>query len=192
MMRLHVEKIDHTAPPKHVARLGLSNKTPMSRTIGILGFECELCGLAFEKPAAWAKRVSHHYCSVSCANEGRKVRIHTNCTVCNADMEQTLSGAVRVVTCSKFCSSKRRQSDTPNARGFKSYKEEMMRLARRGVCSQCGVRHGPWVVRGIASTFRDAVLTVDKSSGSLWCRPCHFLVLSEDGLRAQNKIKGEK
>jgi hypothetical protein len=29
---------------------------------------CESCGSCFERPAAWAKRVRHHYCSRECAS----------------------------------------------------------------------------------------------------------------------------
>jgi hypothetical protein len=187
-MRLHMERIDHTAPPKHVARLGLSNKTPLSRTIGMLHFNCELCGVVFEKPAAWAKRVSRHYCSRECCSEDKKVRIHTNCRVCGVDMEQTPSEAVKTTTCGKICSSRRRRSGTPRPHSFVAYKNEMVRIAKAGVCSQCGVQHGPWVVRGIKSELVvDAMLIIDHTSGSLWCRPCHFRTLGVVGGRARQK-----
>jgi hypothetical protein len=186
--KLHTDKIDHTAPPKYVAQLGLNNKTTLMRTIGMLGFTCPVCGLTFEKPAAWAKRSNINYCSRECSNEGRKVRIHTKCVVCGVDMEQTPSDASKITTCGKRCSSIRRRRGTPSPGSFTAYKSEMKRIAEAGVCSQCGVQHGPWVIRGIKSELVvDAMLIIDHTSGSLWCRPCHFHNIGVVGGRARQK-----
>lgn len=192
-LKLHTEKIDHTAPPEGVVSLSLNNKTPLSRSAGKLSFACPICYLVFERYACWAKRVNVNYCSRECACEGRKVRVHTNCVVCGADMEQMPSNLGRVVTCGKLCSSKRRQSDTPHPRNFIVYKKAIKLIAKREVCSRCGVRSGPWIVRDIESEFDDGLLDVDASAASLWCQRCHLTDTGPGGGRArqrQRKARG--
>jgi hypothetical protein len=192
-LKLHVEKIDHTAPPEHVARLGLNNKTPLSRAAGKLSFTCPNCYLIFERYACWAKRVNVNYCSRECADEGRKVRVQVSCVVCGVGMELTPSDIGRITTCCKRCSAKRRQCDTPYPRSFTNYKNAVKLIAKREVCSRCGTRSGPWRVRGIESELDDGLLNVDASKAFLLCQTCHFKEVGVIGGRSrqrQRKARG--
>ena len=82
-----------------------SKKTPLIRASNLSRFECECCGLLFDKPAAWAKRCNHHYCSRACHNEARRIKIKKTCIICNKVFFTTPHGWFRHVTCSKECRS---------------------------------------------------------------------------------------
>lgn len=174
-----------TIPPKSGMVRTTSNRTPLYRSAGKLSFDCPVCGISFEKPAAWAKRVSNHYCSVACTNEAKKVRIETHCVVCGKAMEQTPSDAARVTTCGKKCSSIRRRSKNPKPKAFLAYKEVIKQIAQRGVCVLCGAKHGPWVVRGLNGEIgADNELSVTATDAELWCKHCHLKDISPLGIAA--------
>jgi len=192
-IKLHIEKIDHSAPPEHVARLGLNNKTPLSRATGKLNFTCPNCDVVFERYACWAKRVNVNYCSRECSNEGRRVRVEVSCVVCKEHYEIIPAYIGRITTCCKRCSAKRRQCDTPYHRSFTAHKNAVKEVAEREVCSRCGVRSGPWVVRDIESVFDDGLLDVDVSAAFLLCQTCHFKevgVVGGHGRQRQRKARG--
>lgn len=191
-MKVHTERMDRTAPPKHVARLSLNNKTPLSRNAGKMSFACPTCYLVFERYVCWASRVSVNYCSRECSSEGRKVRVLVPCVTCGEDMELTPSAIGKVTTCGKVCSSKRRQSDTPQPRGFVAYKDAAAVVAKLGVCSQCGTQAAPWRVRGIKSTLIDGVIDVDASKAKLWCLHCHSEDNAPKGGRARQRQVRER
>jgi len=192
-LKLHTEKIDHTAPPKYVVKLSLNSKTPLSRAAGKMSFTCPNCYLVFERYACWAKRVNVNYCSRECSSEGRRVRVQVSCVVCKEHYEVTPSDIGKRTTCSKLCSSKRRQGDNPYPKSFNAYKDAIKLIAKREVCSRCGVRSAPWMVRGIESVFGDGLLDVDASAAFLLCQPCHFSEVGVLGGRArqrQRKARG--
>jgi len=185
--KLHVEHINHTAPPKHVARLSLNNLTPLAGAVGKLRFTCPNCGIVFERYACWAKRVNVSYCSRDCSNEARRVRVQVSCVVCGEHYEVTPSNIGRKTTCGKLCSSKRRQSDNPHPKSFNAYKDAIKLIASREVCSRCEVRSGPWMVRNIKSVFGDGVLDVDSSKAFLLCQYCHFKEVGVVGGQSRQK-----
>jgi hypothetical protein len=192
-LKLHTEKIDHTAPPKDVVRLNLNNKTLLNRAVGKLAFTCPTCDLVFERYACWAKRVNVNYCSRECGCLGRRVRVQVSCVVCGGHYEVTPSNIGRKTTCGKLCSSKRRQCDTPYPKSFNAYKDAVKLIGKREVCSRCGIRSGPWMVRDIKSTFADGLLNVDASTAFLLCQSCHFKEVGVIGGRArqrQRKARG--
>lgn len=168
-------RLDKATPPKSGMVRSISNCTPLSRATGKLVFSCPVCGIAFEKPAAWAKRDGAHHCSRACASEARKVRVETHCVVCGKAMEKIPSEAARVTTCGKGCSSIRRRSETPKHQSFAAYKAAAMQIAARGVCKKCGTQHGPWVVRGLKfSIGDDKAPNVAANDAELWCKHCHL------------------
>lgn len=167
--------IEKTVPPKGGADRFFSNLTPLSRTTGKLSFVCPICGISFEKPAAWAKRTENHYCSRACSAEGKKVRVETHCVVCGKAMEQIPSSVARITTCGKLCSSIRRRSDAPKHTGFAVYQKAIKDIAANGFCCKCGNVHGPWVVRSLKVVIsEDKSVRVDADSAQLWCKHCHL------------------
>ena len=169
-------------PPAGGMVRSISNCTPLSRATGKLVFLCPVCGIAFAKPAAWAKRANNHHCSRACAAEARKVRVETHCVVCGKAMEKTPSVAARTTTCGKECSSIRRRSENPNPRSFVAYKAAVMKIAARCVCKKCGAQHGPWVVRGMKFKIGDDKSpNVATDEAELWCKHCHLKEVSPEG-----------
>jgi hypothetical protein len=186
-MKISLEKI--STPPKGGAVRYFSNLTPLSRDAGKLAFVCPICGISFEKPAAWAKRCENHYCSRACCTEGRKVRIETHCVVCGKAMEQTPSDAARITTCGKHCSSIRRRSDTPRPSSFALYKKAAKNIVENGACCKCGKKHGPWIVRCLNVVLgNDNNVHVDADSARLWCKHCHLKDIAPIGGDA-NKLR---
>lgn len=181
-------KLNMVTPPKSGLMRSISNRTPISRSIGKLVFSCPVCGMAFEKPAAWAKRDDSHHCGRACAAEARKVRVETHCVVCGEAMEKIPSEAGRVTTCSKECSSIRRRSENPRPQSFTVYKDAAMKIAAPGVCQKCGATHGPWVVRGLKFAIGShKEPTVDSDSAELWCKHCHLKELAPIGGEANKR-----
>jgi hypothetical protein len=163
----------------------ISNQTPLARRAGKLSFACGVCGVVFEKPAAWAKRTNNHYCSAACRIEGSKITVETQCVVCHATMLQTPSLAVRVVTCSKLCSSLRRRRGNTQGKSCAAYKKEARKLRSLvGKCTACGTGHGPFVVRG-AIVDISGVPVVDMLGAEVWCRQCHMTDVSRLGVPAR-------
>lgn len=102
-----------TIPILGVLTKVLSNRTKATRVHGILSFSCEICGLAFTKPAAWAKRSNHHYCSRACASEAkRKPRIIKLCIVCAKEFSVSPWQDERYVTCGRECLGMSRKETT--------------------------------------------------------------------------------
>lgn len=93
-----------TVPIRGVGTINITNKAKVNKTAGKIGLNCDLCGLAFETYACWAKRHNHHFCSPSCANKFREININNSCKECGKPIIVTPSDYIRIVTCSKECS----------------------------------------------------------------------------------------
>lgn len=188
----HIKKgprIEKCTPPKYGLVRSLSNPTPLSRSVGKMVFDCPVCGVVFERSASSARRYNNHYCGRGCSAEAQKVRVETHCVVCGKSIELIPSLIGQIKTCSKTCSSIRRRSENTRPGGFAVYQEAAKKTASVGACSQCGVTHGPWVVRGLKIMIGDdKTASVDDSNASLWCRACHLKDLAPIGGEA-NKIR---
>lgn len=152
-----------------------SNRLPLSKTTGKLKFICPVCENIFYKPVAWAKRTSNHFCSRACASAGRIVRYEIPCVICGKIMSLRFSNIIRVTTCSKICSSKRRRGAVFDKRGFAIYKKAVKELTANPVCGKCGSSHGPWRVRNLEVIFNeDGEACLNKEKVEVWCEHCHL------------------
>ena len=162
------------APPKS-GLLGQSSAlTALSKVKSKLLFNCEHCGLPFEKYACWAKRTSHHYCSRACAWAAKVIQIPKNCVVCNAEMLLNPSKYARVSTCSRDCLRKKRVKSYTNLRSSPDYAAIATRLKDIGSCNDCGATSGPWVAAGIKTWVEDGLSRADGSYARLICKKCHM------------------
>lgn len=88
----------------------LNNKTPVIRTIGMIGMSCDWCGTNYETHACWAKRTKNHFCSQSCMSKFRTEIIKKNCIICNYEFTvQGTINATRTTTCSNKCMREKRR-----------------------------------------------------------------------------------
>ena len=160
------KSINGLVPPKAGLQKELTSLTPLSGSAGKMHVLCLHCGTGFFRFASHVRRRGKNYCSVACKKEKKKVRVHTNCVVGGDDMEQTPSDAMRVVTCSKECSSNRRRGEAIG-RSWPEYKALVSKVAAIKTCCRCGSKSGPWVVNGLMQELNE-------EKASLWCRPCHL------------------
>lgn len=168
----------------------ISNLSSLLTTHGKTGCRCPICGIHFERYTCKLARVSNPTCSRACAAIARRVRVHTKCTICNADMDQTPSNAARVVTCSKACSSIRRvKGENPSPRNSAAYKKAARDIAGRQKCAACGIEHGPWVIRGLHFSYSQGVFDLD-NDGELWCRTCHLAAILPLAVSARKRQTG--
>ncbi len=94
----------HTTPMRGVRTTNITNKAKVTKTSGKIGLNCDLCGLAFETYACWAKRHAHHFCSRACAHAFKEININNSCKECGKPIIVTPTEYARIVTCSKECS----------------------------------------------------------------------------------------
>jgi hypothetical protein len=90
--------------PMKLKAIKLTNKTKLTGCTGMIGLFCENCDISFETQACWAKRASNHFCSRSCHDEFREIKIIKSCTNCNNEFEVTPTSYFKKKTCSKKCS----------------------------------------------------------------------------------------
>lgn len=163
-----------TTPPKHGLQKESSLPTPLARNKSKLGFNCDYCGLPFEKYACWARRTSHHYCGHACASAAKVIRIPKSCVVCNAEMLLTPTNINRVSTCSNECMRKRRTVNNKNLRTSPDYMKILKAFKKASTCGTCGTTNGPWVVRGIKLWVENGLSCADGKEASLVCKNCHL------------------
>ncbi|MBI1919653.1 MAG: hypothetical protein HYS23_01085 [Geobacter sp.] len=99
-----------TPPPIDGVVRHISAKTPLSRTHGKVGMNCDFCGMPYETYACWAARTNAHYCSKACSNEAKKIPVRKNCVVCGSEFITNPTTAVRISTCSRKCLKQNRQA----------------------------------------------------------------------------------
>lgn len=162
------------APPKEGLTYQRAQLTSVQRNKAKLGFNCDHCGIPFEKYACWAKRTSHHYCGRACAWAAKVVRIPKPCVVCGTEMLLTPTSFNRVSGCSKECMRKRRTVNNSNLRASPDYLAIVKRLKENAVCGTCSTTNGPWVVQGIKTWVEDGLACADGSSARLVCQHCHL------------------
>lgn len=110
--------------------------------------ECMHCDKPFTRYACHVYRRERYFCGRACTDSAKVIRIATQCCICHRPMEQTPSDAERVTTCSKECSSKRRSVESPkNPYHAPLYRAAVLAARKIETCSDCGRRHGPWMVR---------------------------------------------
>ena len=93
-----------TVPIRGVHTKNITNKAKVNKTAGKIGLNCDLCGLAFETYACWAKRYNHHFCSRACSSKFSEININNSCKECGKPITVTPTEYTRIVTCSKECS----------------------------------------------------------------------------------------
>jgi hypothetical protein len=162
------------APPKNGLNYHRSQLTSVQRNNAKLEFNCDHCGLLFERYACWAKRSRHHYCGRACAAAAKVVRIPKSCVVCGTEMLLIPSAFNRVSGCSRECMRKRRVVNNKDLRGSPDYMNIVKRLRQKALCGVCGTTNGPWVVQGIKTWVEDGLACADGSDAHLICQHCHL------------------
>ena len=166
------------APPKDGLKYQRAQLTSVQRNKAKLGFNCDHCGIPFEKYACWAKRHTHHYCGRPCASAAKVIRIPKPCVVCGTEVLLTPSDFKRVSTCSRDCKRKRRVVNNKNQRSSPEYMSIVKRLKATAVCSTCNTTNGPWVVQGIKTWIEDKLAYADGGDARLVCQHCHLSSVS--------------
>lgn len=161
-------------PPKEGLQYQGSQLTPLARIKAKLPFNCDYCGLAFEKYACWAKRSKHNYCSRACSNAAKVIRFPKECLVCNTVMLLTPTLMKRVSTCSSACMRKKRTKNNSNTRSSPDYIEILKRLKKNEKCRSCQTTSGPWVVAGIRRWIEDGLSCANGDEAYLLCKNCHL------------------
>jgi len=161
-------------PPKSGLLKQGSQLTPLTKVKSKLPFNCDHCGLLFEKYACWAKRSAHHYCSRACNWASKIVRIPKNCVVCGTEMFLTPTSYKRISTCSRTCLRKNRVTNNFNLRSSPDYVSIVKRLKKNATCNACNSTNGPWVVAGIKIWVEDGLSCANGDGAYLLCRPCHL------------------
>lgn len=174
----------HIVPPKSGMLNQGSQLTPIAKIKSKLPFNCDYCGLLFEKYACWAKRSTHHYCSRACNWASKIIRIPKNCTVCNVEMMLTPVYYKKVSTCSKTCSRKRRVTNNAGLRTSPDYRSIVNRLKKNTLCNICNTTNGPWVVSGIKTWIEDGLACADGEGAYLVCKRCHLKAASHEALNS--------
>lgn len=87
-----------------------SNSTGVLANSSKILLNCETCGLAFWRYAAWAKRKNHHYCGKPCADEAKRQPTEFLCSVCGVKFIDIPSNVGRIISCSKTCQAKRKST----------------------------------------------------------------------------------
>jgi 5-methylcytosine-specific restriction endonuclease McrA len=187
-IRRNERSLKGTVPMRRGLERLLSNKSKLSHNAG-MGIVCPICCTMFYRAPSHVARVDVSYCSRACQAEGRKVRIVTNCVTCGIDMERTPSDAVRVVTCSRKCSSLRRRSENPQPQAFALYKKAVESIRVRGACSRCSRKSGPWIVRGLNPRMEGDEIAIDKENAVLICQSCHFAEVGVIGGINRQKLR---
>ena len=165
-------------PPVEGLQYHKGQLTKLTRNKSKLGFNCDYCGLPFEKYACWAKRTAHHYCGRACANAAKVVEIPKPCVVCGKEMLLKPSLFKRVSACSPECIRKRRTVNNTNLRASPDYTAIVKKLRQVAVCGGCGTTTGPWIVQGIKLWVEDGLSQADGANARLVCRPCHLKTLN--------------
>lgn len=170
----------HIVPPTSGLLNQGSQLTPIAKVKSKLPFDCDHCGLSFEKYACWAKRSAHQYCSRACAWAAKVIRIPKNCVVCNTEMLLKPSNYARISTCSKPCLRKNRVTNNSGLRSSPDYISIVNRLKKSTLCNTCNTTNGPWVVAGIKTWVEDGLSCADGEGAYLLCKRCHLNAASHE------------
>lgn len=168
----------------------ISNKTPIERKSGKVKLNCAVCGLGFERHAAWAKKAANHYCGVACRIEGSKEQVDTNCVYCGNGFQLKRSNLSRVTTCSRRCSQLRRikHTDKPRVR-IDAIKHRAKIADPVTNCGKCQVLFEEGEVKeveGLEVTIHDDGVTLLFSGNPVVvCRACHMETISPLGVQAK-------
>lgn len=165
-------------PPKGGLQKEGSQLTGLARNKSKLPFNCDHCGMAFEKYACWAKRVKHNYCSRACASAAKVIRFPKECVVCGVEMLLTPTLMKRVAACSTACMRKRRVTTNCNMRSSPDYTAIAKRLKKDATCDACGTKKGPWRVVGVKTWVEDGLACANGDEARLVCMPCHMRTLT--------------
>jgi len=161
-------------PPKDGLQKQGAQLTGLARNKAKLPFNCDHCGLAFEKYACWAKRVTHNYCSRACASAAKVIRFPKDCVVCGTEMLLTATYVKRVSACSAACSRKRKTVTNVNLRSSPDYTAIAQRLKKNTICNTCGTTNGPWRVTGVKTWVEDGLSCANGDDAKLVCLRCHL------------------
>jgi hypothetical protein len=158
---------------------------------------CGQCGKSFEKPAAWAKRGRHDFCTKECYDSfQKKDRVTKQCVICGGDFQVRPCEQHKFSTCSRpECrASNKRSGHNPNWRGGVSgprksdMSTERYRAWRLGVFERddytcqgasCGRRGGDLHAHHIKPWAWFPELRYDVNNGLTLCKPCHEMTYNE-------------
>jgi len=174
----------HIPPPKSGMLNQGSQLTPIAKIKSKLPFNCDHCGLLFEKYACWAKRTAHHYCSRACCWAAKVIRIPKSCAVCNTEMFLTPTYYKRTSTCSRLCLRKNRVTNNSNLRSSPDYIGIVNRLRKNTSCNTCNTTSGPWVVANIKTWVENGLSCADGEGAYLLCKQCHLKTASNEALNS--------
>lgn len=170
-----------------------TNKTSYAES-RYMHLTCPICGVVFNRaPSHVSRTKGHSTCSRACAAEARKVRVETQCVICEKSMELIPSEVEKKTTCSKECSTLRRTRGSKNTKpaALAAYQKRAKEIAKTMECKNCGTSIGPWVVRGLkAEVTDDGKTIIDDECAELWCRHCHLSNVAHLGFIARYKIHG--
>lgn len=169
-------------PPKD--GMAFHKASPTKKLQSKLSFNCDHCGILFEKYACWAKRTTHHYCGRACASAAKVIRIPKNCVVCDTEMLLTPTYFKRVSACSKTCQRKRRTGNNSNLRSSPDYNAIIKRVRKNAVCKECNATSGPWIVRGVRLWVEDGLACADGETAYLVCQKCHLKSVTHLSLKS--------
>ena len=99
----HERNYRDTVPIKGVTCSHKSNDTSLEKATGKINMNCDNCQGSYETYAAWAKRYNNHFCSNSCKDEFKKIKIRKICVICDKQFVTNPTTWFRHVTCSRAC-----------------------------------------------------------------------------------------
>ena len=144
---------------------------------------CSFCGKTFKKKDSQIELCLKHYCSLTCAEQGRKKGKFVKCSTCSKEVYKTLGNLIRSKTnkyfCCRTCSNRwtckeKMGEGSPNwVSGESSYKKILSRVTTKPECLKCGKTD----VRILCVHHLDKNRKNNKLQNLAWlCRNCHFLV----------------
>jgi hypothetical protein len=159
-----------------------SNLTNLNES-RVMGLVCPICFNRFTRPPSHVARVNISYCGRACSSIGATINIAVNCSECGKEMLLKPNELPKIKTCSRRCSTLRRRKPGSRGNNTSEYKDAARMIASKSKqCGQCGVKVGPFVVRGLLSGSSDQGDPIlDMSGAVIWCQQCHLSDIAESG-----------
>jgi hypothetical protein len=144
---------------------------------------CDCCGKEFRRKKSQLKLAVKHYCSIACAEQGRRKGKMVECFGCKELVYKSLKDLKRSVSkkyfCSKACANiwlgiQQRAENSPNwAGGKSSYKNMLKRTDIKKSCILCKRNDS----RFLCVHHIDKNRENNRIKNLVWlCRNCHFLI----------------
>ncbi len=160
---------------------------------------CEVCGKKFLRKKSQIKLAIKHYCSLVCAEKGRRKGKTTSCFVCKKEVYKSLKELNRSQSkkyfCSRQCCNKwlgpqQQSSKHPNwVSGESSYKLIMQRENLLEVCFLCEKNDKRILtVHHIDKNRKNNTIT----NLVCLCQNCHFLIHHYEDIQKDFSVKHKK